>query len=159
MRPQHPGLLSWLKSHKDKFLMVGNKTLMTKFRNILNSENKTLFFKYVFISIISYGFVFTSLIILVDVFNTNKTLAFIMVYFINYLFLYAIQLKYLFKTYHQSKKLIRFVCFILFFYLLSNIIYNIGLILNINYLLSTGLTIVILMPFRLVVSKNFVYKN
>lgn len=132
---------------------------MFKIKSIISQENKYFFIKYVLISLLSYGFVFSSLIILVDYFNINKTIAFTMVYLVNYIFLYAVQLKYLFKTYHHSKKLIRYISFILVFYFLANIIYNIGLRLGINYLLSTALTIVILMPFRIITSKRFVFKN
>ena len=132
---------------------------MFKIKSIISQENKYIFIKYVLISLLSYGFVFSSLIILVDYFNINKTIAFTMVYLVNYIFLYAVQLKYLFKTYHHSKKLIRYISFILVFYFLANIIYNIGLRLGINYLLSTALTIVILMPFRIITSKRFVFKN
>jgi len=132
---------------------------MYKIKNILSPENKKLFVKYVLISILSYGFVFTGLIVLVELFNTNKTVAFTLVYAINYLFLYVVQLKYLFNTKHHIKKLIRFISFILFFYFLANIIYNVGLRLNIHYLLATVLTIIILMPFRIVLSKLFVFKG
>lgn len=132
---------------------------MFKISKILNPENKKLFIKYVLISLISYGFVFSGLILLVDVFNVNKTKAFIIVYAVNYIFLYVVQLRYLFNIEHHIRKLTRFVGFILFFYLLANIIYNIGLKLNINYLLSSALTIVILMPFRLIASKKFVFKS
>lgn len=89
----------------------------------------------------------------------NKTLAFTLVYGVNYIFLYVVQLRYLFNTEHHIYKLVRFVSFILIFYLLANIIYNIGLKLNINYLLSTALTIIILMPFRFIASKKIVFKS
>jgi len=132
---------------------------MLKIKKILNPENKKLFIKYVLISIFSYGFVFSGLIILVDFFNTSKTIAFVVIYAINYLFLYFIQLKYLFNTKHHKYKLFRFIAFILIFYICANLIYNLGLLLHVNYLISTALTIVILMPFRIVTSKLIVFKD
>jgi putative flippase GtrA len=92
-------------------------------------------------------------------FNINKSIAFIVIYAVNYFFLYIIQLKYLFKTKHRKNKLIRFISSILFFYFLANIFYNIGLKLELNYLLATSITIVILFPFRLVTSKFIVFKD
>lgn len=131
---------------------------MLKMKNILSPENKKLFVKYIFISLVSYGFVFTGLILLIDVFEVNKSLAFLAVYGVNYIFLYVVQLRYLFNTEHHTNKLIRFVGYILFFYLLANALYNLGLVLKINYLVSTVITIIILMPLRLLVSKKYVYK-
>ncbi|AXT60801.1 hypothetical protein D1816_10715 [Aquimarina sp. AD10] len=132
---------------------------MFKIDKILGKENRELALRYVFISILSYGFVFIGLIILVNGFNIKETLSFIIIYGINYIFLYVVQLRYLFKTNHNTYKLIRFIAFILFFYTCANIIYNIGLNLNLNYLVSTAFTIVILMPFRIIASKLFVFKN
>lgn len=132
---------------------------MFKTNRILSQKNKKLFIKYALISIFSYGFVFSGLIILVDFFNVNKTIAFTAVYAVNYLFLYFVQLRYLFNTNHHKDKLIRFIAFILFFYICANLIYNLGLMLNINYLASTALTIIILMPFRLITSKLIVFKD
>jgi putative flippase GtrA len=126
---------------------------------MLSPENKKLFIKYILVSLLSYGFVFSGLILFVDVFNINKSIAFIVIYAVNYLFLYIIQLKYLFKTKHRKNKLIRFISSILFFYFLANIFYNIGLKLELNYLLATSITIVILFPFRLVTSKFIVFKD
>lgn len=126
---------------------------------ILNLENQKLIGKYTLISVISYLYVFISLYLLIDVFTFNKSLSFVIVYAIAYLFLYTVQLKYLFKKKHNSYKLIKYIISIVFFYLSANVFYNIGLYLNINYLLSTVFTIIILMPLRLIVYKYYVYKN
>ncbi len=132
---------------------------MFKIGRILSKKNKALTIRYIFISLLSYGFVFSGLILLVNFLKVNKTKAFIIVYGINYIFLYIVQLRYLFKTNHNTYKLIRFISFILFFYLCANFMYNVGLNLNLNYLVSTAFTIIILMPFRIIVSKLFVFKN
>ncbi len=132
---------------------------MFKIDKILNKENRNLAVRYVLISIISYGFVFSGLIFLVDIFKVNKTYSFLIVYGINYIFLYVVQLKYLFKTNHNKYKLIRFIVFILFFYLSANLIYNAGLKLGLHYLISTTFTIIVLMPLRIIVSKMIVFKD
>jgi len=128
-------------------------------KKIFSKENKIFFVKYLLISILGYLFIFLSLFILIDFLKMNKTISFLIVYAINYLFLYVVQLKYLFNTSHHKYKLIRFITFILFFYICANLIYNLGLMLHVNYLISTALTIVILMPFRLITSKLIVFKD
>jgi putative flippase GtrA len=132
---------------------------MLKIKKILNPENKKLFIKYVLISLIGYSFIFLGLFIFVDILNWNKTISFMIVYAITYVYLYVIQLKYLFKKKHDIYKLIKFYFSIFCFYILANILFNLGLKLNINYLISTTFTIILLMPFRLIVSKLFVFKN
>lgn len=121
-------------------------------------KNSTLFKRYIVISLISYGFVFSSLYLLIDIFHINKTLAFIITYGIAYIFLYKVQLTHLFKTAHDSYKLIRFCVALLFFYICANLLYNLGLYLGFHYLVSTILTSAILMPLRFIVFKIFVYK-
>ena len=134
--------------------------LITKAINaILHPENKKLIIKYIIISMLSYGFVFGGLIILVDYFKTDKSLAFLIIYGLNYLLLYYVQLKFLFNTEHHIKKLLRFIGSILVFYFLANVLYNLGLHFKINYLVSTTITIAVLMPFRFFISKRVVYKE
>lgn len=132
---------------------------MIKIKQIFSPENKELFVKYVLISIVGYGLIFFGLFVLVELLNINKSVSFLIVYAFTYIYLYAIQLKYLFKTKHNISKLTRFYVSVFIFYLFANIIFNIGLKLNINYLVSNALTIIILMPLRLIVSKLFVFKN
>lgn len=129
------------------------------FINDYFGKNKGLLIRYIIISVFSYGFVFAGLIVLIDLFTVNKTLAFVVVYGINYFLLYKVQLSYLFRTTHHNKKVIRFIVFILSFYLIANVLYNIGLWIKLHYLVATILTVVILMPFRLWVSKNVVFKD
>lgn len=132
---------------------------MIKIGNILNLENKKLFIRYILISLISYSIVFIGLYILVDVLNAGKTISFMLVYGFTYIYLYVVQLKFLFKTKHNTFKLIRFYLSVLFFYIVANILFNTALKLNVHYLLSSIISIVILMPFRLIVSKLFVFKD
>lgn len=132
---------------------------MIKISQILSKGNKILLFKYILISICGYGFIFLGLYVLVDFLNLNETTAFMIVYAITYIYLYVVQLKYLFKTQHSWKKLVRFYAAILVFYILANIIYNLGLKLNINYLIASIISVVVLMPLRLIVSKLIVFKN
>lgn len=130
------------------------KNSLKKFFTILN---KKLISRYVLISILSYIFVFAGLYLLVDVYEINKTLAFIIVYGIAYIVLYGVQLKFLYSKSHDNSKLIKYFFSILFFYVCANFLYNFGLFFNLNYIISTALTIMILMPLRLLIYTFFVY--
>lgn len=131
--------------------------MITKIRNLL-LENKFLITKYITISLGSYLLVFSLLYLFIDVFLVDKSIAFLIAYGLNYLFLYYFQLHFLFGKNHNSKRLIRFVIYILIFYLLANVIFSIGLMLDFNYFLATAITIMILFPIRFIVSKIYVFK-
>ena len=130
---------------------------MFKIKKISLKSRKQIY-KYVLISLVGYLYVFFSLYALVDVFKINKSISFMVVYGILYILLYSVQLKYLFNTTHDKYKLIRFCVSIIMFYILANLLYNVGIYLKINYLFSTVLTVAILMPLRFLVSKFVVFK-
>lgn len=130
------------------------------FKKILNisSKSKKQIYKYILISVVGYMYVFSSLYVLVDVFELNKSFSFMLVYGILYILLYSVQLKYLFNKTHSKNKFIRFCISIITFYFLANFLYNIGVYFEINYLISTLLTVAILMPLRFIISKFVVFK-
>lgn len=129
------------------------------YEDLTSPKNRKLVFRYILISIFGYSFIFGGLYILVDWFEVNKTVSFVIIYGLNYIFLYSIQLALLFKTKHSSKKLIRYISSILLFYLCANLLYNFGLKLNLEYMLSSILTVVLLMPLRFLVSKLLVFRD
>jgi len=126
---------------------------------ILEKISKKLVSKYALISVLSYCYVFSALYLLVDTFECNKSVSFVLVYGLAYIVLYAVQLKYLFYKEHDRSKFIRYVLAIILFYILANLLYNFGLYFKINYLISTIITIAILMPLRLLVYTFYVYKD
>lgn len=128
------------------------------FLSILNLENRKLLVRYILISLFGYGFVFGMLFLLVNFLKVDKSLSFMITYGIWYLFLYLIQLRLLFKVEHAPGKFLRFCLSLLFFYICANIFYNIGIYFKVNYLLSTLITVVILIPFRFLVLKLLVFK-
>jgi len=130
---------------------------MTK--KILDKKNKKLAIKYILLSLVSYGFVFVGIIFLVEFSGISETMSFIIIYAINYLFLYIAQNKYLFKTKHDPNKLIRFIIYLVVFYILAIILFNTGTKLGLQYLITTALTIIILFPLRLLILKKVVYKD
>ncbi|SFD02820.1 hypothetical protein SAMN04487987_10338 [Algibacter pectinivorans] len=138
------------------FRIMLRKSSLKKLFTILN---KKLISRYALISIVSYIYVFAGLYLLIDIFEFNKTLAFIIVYGIAYIVLYGVQLKFLYSKSHDNYKLIKYIFSILFFYVSANLLYNLGLFFKLNYIISTALTIMVLMPLRLVVYTFFVYKD
>ncbi|WP_431158436.1 GtrA family protein [Winogradskyella poriferorum] len=110
------------------------------------------------ISLIGYCFVFSGLFLFVDVLNINQSLAFMIIYGLSYMLLYFLQLKVLFQTQHTKGKLIKFLLSIFVFYVLANLLFNIGVYLNLNYLIATVLTIGLLFPIRFMVSKFIIFK-
>lgn len=132
---------------------------MIKFLKNKIIDNKKVFSKYVLISLASYLYVFVSLFIMVDHFKCDEHIAFIIVYGIAYLALYNIHLKYLFFKKHDNKKVFRYGISILIFYVLVNVIYNLTLYSGVNYLFSTAISVIVLIPIRFLTYKYFVYKN
>ena len=132
---------------------------MLNLKQALKRENLKQGYRYTLISIFSYEYVFVSLYLLVDVFNWNKQLSFLVVYGIAYLLLYTIQLNFLFFKSHDKRKFLKYCFVILSFYLIANLLYFIGLKFGVHYLITTVLTIFVLMPLRFIVYKYFVYKD
>lgn len=132
--------------------MVFNKMFLSK-------KNKKLVFKYIFVSFISYLYTFSTLYFLIEKLEWGEKKSFIIVYGFAYLILYGVQLKYLFYKKHDSNKLARYILAIIFFYVSANIFYNLGLYLDLHYLIATALTILILMPLRLFFYSRIVYKD
>lgn len=96
---------------------------------------------------------------MIEFLEINEVVSFILVYGSAYLFLYTVQLKYLFNKKHNNKKLLRYLISIISFYILANVLYNLGLILNFSYILSAILSMGILIPILSIVYKYFVYKD
>lgn len=126
---------------------------------IVKTENKKLILRYILISLLGYGFVFSMLYMLVDIILIDKSISFMIAYGVWYGLLYIIQLKFLFQVKHNMNKFIRFCISLLFFYVCANIFYNIGIYLKIHYLIATTITVIILIPFRFFTLKLVVYKD
>lgn len=134
--------------------------ILEKLKSFIHkSQNKTQIKRYVLISLFSYIYIFGMLYLMIDIWKFNKTLSFLLVYGFAYLFLYTVQLKYLFNTQHKNNKLFKFILSILLFYIMSNVFYNLFLFLNINYLVATVFTILLLFPIRFLVLRNIVYRS
>jgi putative flippase GtrA len=114
--------------------------------------------RYVLLSLVGYAFVFFFLYVFIDLAKINTSVSFLIVYGVWYLLLYTLQLRFLFKAEHSQQKFIKFCIYLVAFYILANLLFNLGLYLKINYLLSTLLTVTLLMPFRYIITKFYVFK-
>ena len=121
-------------------------------------ENRKQVIKYAGVSLLGYIFVFGGLYFLVDILEVNKSIAFLIIYALVYIQLYCIQLKFLFKSNHSSRKFILFCISLSLFYFLANLFFNLGLYFKYNYLTSTLVTVIILFPIRFVTAKFIVFK-
>ena len=69
-----------------------------KTNKFFNKGNKIFLCKYIIISVIGYSIIFFGLYLFVDILNINEMISFMLIFAFHYVFLYTIQLKYLFKT-------------------------------------------------------------
>lgn len=125
----------------------------------VNKKTKEQLIRYILISLFGYAFVFSGLYILVTVLNINESISFMLIYGLSYLMLYMLQLKFLFRTKHTNRRLFKFLISIAAFYIISNVIFNIGIYFELHYLIATVFTIGVLFPIRFIVSKFIIFKS
>jgi len=125
---------------------------------ILSRKSFKELYKYAILSLVGYTFVFLFLFFFVEFMEFNKSFSFLIVYGSWYLILYTLQLRFLFNTEHSKQKFFRFCLYLGVFYLIANMLFNLGILLKLNYLIATLITIVILMPLRFIVTKYYVYR-
>lgn len=114
--------------------------------------------KYINISVIGYAYVFFFLFILVEFAKMNETISFILVYGSWYILQYFFQLRYLFNKKHNKSFASRYILYIVSFFILSSLVYSVGIGQQIHYIVSYIITIFIIMPIRFLILKNFVFK-
>jgi hypothetical protein len=126
--------------------------------NLINKKSITEIIKYAFLSIVGYGFVFLFLFLFIELFQFNTSYSFLIVYGSWYIMLYSLQLRFLFNTTHSKKRFLKFCFYLIVFYVIANVLFNLGLYFNQNYLVATLITILVLMPLRFLTTKYYVYK-
>ncbi|MFK8068038.1 MAG: GtrA family protein [Gammaproteobacteria bacterium] len=113
--------------------------------------------KYLYISILVYVYIMIAMFTLVDYWQLDPVLSFVVVYLGAYVSEYILTLHFVFKENHQWKKIFKYIIYIAIFLCLSTLLYKILLYLGIHYLMATILTAITLMPARFVVNKYWVY--
>lgn len=113
-------------------------------------------FTYGIASVGMYALVFLFLGFFVEVTKLSPGLSFLITYTLLYPLTFLVQLK-IFKSRFERKQMIRFGLHIAIFYVLSNVIYNLILMLEWHYMLVACVTVGIIFPLRFLSSKLFVF--
>lgn len=114
--------------------------------------------RYILVSIGGYLSVLLSMYIFVDLLKSNKSLSYFGIYLFAYLFDYLLTLKYVFQKEHKHSSLLKYVIYLVVFFLLNNLLYNLMIYLNVHYLISTITVMAILFPLRFSTIKYVIFK-
>lgn len=114
-------------------------------------------FRYLLVSIVFYIAILLSLFLLIDIFNFEKVLAYVVVYSVSYILEYIITMTFVFSEKQKLIKVLKYMIYIVFFLLISTFTYRILLGIGVHHLLSAILVALMLMPFRYAVNKFWVY--
>ena len=129
--------------------------------NSIIFENSNRYFeiiRYLLVSVFAYIYILAAIYVLIDFLGVNHMHAYVMVYLSAYTINYVLILKYVFEGRHNWIKVLKFVVYIVISLILSTIFFEFILSIGIHYLLSVILTAVLLMPFRFLANKNWVYR-
>ena len=119
----------------------------TQILKILYKDKYNLI-KYMMVSVISYLYVLGALYMLVSLFNFDKLFSYIFVYISVYIIEYVLTLIFVFNKKHSIKKFLKFAVYIMFFLVISSLIYKWLLSVHLNYLIAAIFVALILMPMR-----------
>ncbi|KKQ35707.1 MAG: GtrA-like protein [candidate division WS6 bacterium GW2011_GWA2_37_6] len=114
--------------------------------------------KYIFISVFGYVAVFICLYLLIDILGINERVSYFFIYVIFYVITYLLGVAFVFKTSHSNKKVFKFLIYIIIFFSLNNLIFNVILFSGLSYQIVVIITMFILFPLRFLSSKLVVYK-
>jgi putative flippase GtrA len=115
--------------------------------------------RYLFTSAASYLFILVTLFILVDWLGFEKVIAYVLVYLAAYVLEYMATLRLVFRTQHHPRKAVKFVLYVACFLALNTWVFKFLLSLGLHYLIATVVTAGLLMPFRYLVNKYWVYRD
>ncbi|MFL2551662.1 MAG: GtrA family protein [Arenicellales bacterium] len=112
---------------------------------------------YISVSVFMYSYIFLFLSALVYIFNYDELAAYLVTYSSAYLVDYLLTLKFVFRETHFWKKSIKYILYILLFLGLNTAVYAL-LLDHFSFLISALLTATLLMPFKFLLSKHWVYR-
>ena len=114
-------------------------------------------FRYIFISMMLYIYVFFGLWILVEAIQLPSLLAYICIYASVYLIDYVTTLKWVFRANHKNLIAIKYLIYLIFFLVINSLMYKV--LLDYLYFMNAAIVVaVILFPLRYISSKFFIYK-
>jgi len=125
--------------------------------NKLIKNNRSLL-RYVLVSAQSYIFILLFIYIFVDYFNVNKRISYLFIYGLNFLIVFFLNSKFVFKSKADYKTVLRYIFFLFFVYCMSYSLFELFLFVNLDYLIATFLSMAIGFPIKFFVSKKIVFK-
>jgi putative flippase GtrA len=115
-------------------------------------------FRYMCVSLIAYLLVFALMFLFVDIIGTNCSLAFFISYALAYVCDYISSLRFIFNKEHNTKRLIFYVCYLLIFFSIGNVVYLSLEKLGLNHIIQAFLAMVLVFPLRYNALKYIVFR-
>lgn len=123
----------------------------------MRPERVMVYIRYFSVSALAYVFIMVGMYVLVDVLNIAKVASYLLVYATSYVVEYLMTLSFVFRKTHHWLKIIKLIIHTLVFLALGALVFD-GLIkIDINYLVATLLTAIILLPVRFLSNRYLVY--
>lgn len=124
---------------------------------IINKQTFFEIFKYGIVTIISYTFIIFLIFTLTNYFNLGEKLSYLIAITLAYIGIYISFNKFVFKTTHNQKMLIRFLIVLGFSWIANNLLFAFWIdILLIAYPIATALNTFVLGIFRFLAQKFYV---
>jgi hypothetical protein len=114
--------------------------------------------RYLMVSVGVYVLILGGMYLLVGLLQIDKVVSYVLIYLCAYLSEYALTLALVFRGEHHLLKVLRFVIHTAVFLVLGSLLFRTMLDCHINYLVATIGVAALLLPFRFLVSKYFVYR-
>ena len=138
--------------------LISREKLMKQLKTYIYGELKSLeLFGYISVSVFMYIYIFSSLSVLVLIFSYDELIAYLVTYSSAYLVDYLLTLKFVFRETHFWTKPVKYILYILLFLGLNTFLYVL-LLDYFSFLISALLTAMLLMPFKFLLSKHWVYR-
>jgi putative flippase GtrA len=134
---------------KQEIERLGEMVLALNFRLIV---------KYLSVSIAMYLAVLLSMYVLVEVLGLFKTLAYVVTYLSAYVLDYLVNLRFLFYRDHSWTRVGKYVLQIAVFLVVGALIFRFLIAFEVNYLIATLMTAIVLMPLRFFAYKLIVFR-
>jgi putative flippase GtrA len=114
--------------------------------------------KYGIVTLLNYYIIFIGTYVLTDKMGIMPNLSYLSIISFVYLVQYVLNTKYVFSVAFTKKSAVRYVFFLIFFWLLNNIAYNLLIeVLRIQYLIAVGINIFFWGLIRFFIQKRYVF--
>jgi putative flippase GtrA len=114
--------------------------------------------RYLSVSVSVYVIILAGMYLLVDRLQIDKTASYVCIYLCAYLAEYALTLTVVFRSDHHLRKVLKFVINTALFLGLGTLLFRLMLWWQVNYLVATVGVALLLLPFRFLTNKYFVYR-